>query len=219
MSGISASVPTYSGYSVRDKQSKPDQAQSQQPSIPVGVSQDEVKWAFELEQKVKSGYKPSEQETEIYNNLVEKFKNGSQASAPATTQTEGNEVRSHQTSKDEPVLVRFGNSVKETGSKIVDNVKNDSNTHLALGGAAVGAVVGGLPGAAVGAVVGFSLGKIFDFFKSNEKTDGESKENSAKKTTVATTVGGTAIGFAVAGPIGAVVGGALGWFFGKKAGD
>lgn len=62
-------------------------SQQQSPSLPAGVSQEEVNWALDIEQKVKGGYKPSEQEIQIYTSIAEKLKNGAQpvqtAQAPA----------------------------------------------------------------------------------------------------------------------------------------
>ncbi|MBC7475725.1 MAG: hypothetical protein H7263_15690, partial [Candidatus Sericytochromatia bacterium] len=60
------------------------QTSSAQQTAPAGASQEEINWALGLEQKVKSGYNPTDQETQAYQNIATKL---SSSKSGATQQT------------------------------------------------------------------------------------------------------------------------------------
>ena len=63
------------------------QQTQQAPSLPAGVSQQDVQWALDLENKIKTQkYAPTQQETDAYNALSQKLMNSQQQAPVQQTQ-------------------------------------------------------------------------------------------------------------------------------------
>ncbi|MFN8673854.1 MAG: hypothetical protein U0457_17460 [Candidatus Sericytochromatia bacterium] len=58
------------------------------PSLPANVSQEEINWALDLEQKAKNGYQPTQQETQAYANISNKLAAAQQQKTAPTSQTQ-----------------------------------------------------------------------------------------------------------------------------------
>lgn len=72
----------------KNTQTQPTQPTAQQNQLPAGVSQQEVQWALDLENKVKGGYTPTQQETQAYQALAAKMSAAQPTSTQPTAQTQ-----------------------------------------------------------------------------------------------------------------------------------